>query len=825
MTVPGSANPLLLRSAAPAGYQIQRSLRFNSSDSAYLSRTFSSPTNNIKWTWCGWVKRSKLSTDYRTLFNGNSISTNYASIEFSDTDNIRVYNRPSSAGGVTAIRTTSAVFRDTSAWYHIMVVWDSANATAADRLILYVNGTRVTAFSSSTDPTSSEASVINSAIDHGIGRQANYNGYYFDGYLADVFFIDGQALTPSSFTEVSATTGQLIPKAYTGSYGTNGFRLDFSDNSDTTATTLGKDRAGSNNWTPSGLSVAAGAGNDSLTDSPTSYGTDTGAGGEVRGNYATLNPLTPAAGGTLSDGNLAFTGYSTPQGPYQIMTAVWGGRTSAIAVSSGKWYFEVTPTANAGNGVVVGVSTTPTTDQLGSTSTSYGYLNTTGERINSNSGSSYGATWSNNDVIGCALDIDGGTVTFYKNGVSQGVAYSSLSTSTWFLGVSCRGSTTTAYANFGQRPFAYTAPSGFKALCDQNLPAPTIARPSTVMDVKLYTGNGSTQTISGLGFSPDLVWIKARGAAAAHNLYDIIRGTSKPLYSNLTNAEATNPSNYGVSAFNSDGFSVSDITDGNYSVNGAPGGAFSGAGAPYVAWTWDAGSSTVTNTQGSITSSCRTNQSSGFSIVSYAGGQGSNFTVGHGLNVQPSFVITKARNANDSWGVYYTNNGVNTNWISLNSTAAQGPNNGPLAGGAFMVVNSTTLQIASTSFANGGSSMIAYCFAPVAGYSSFGTYTGNGSTDGPFVYTGFRPRFILTKATNSALDWNIFDAARDPYNSVNKVLFPNLSNAESDYIAYTPFDFLSNGFKLRTNIVWNASSTTYIYAAFAENPFQYARAR
>ena len=538
--IPGSANPLLLRSAAVTGYQIQRSLRFNSSDSAYLSRTPASTGNQKKWTYSIWVKRSKISESY----NSPLLSTAYATagnkgVDFnlntSDGISIGFYN---SSGGNYWELTTTQVFRDVSAWYHFLVAVDTDQSTASNRVKLYVNGSQITAFSTATYPVQGDSLEVNSTETHYIGC-LNLNGTpqrFFNGYVADVHLIDGQQLDPSSFTEVSATTGQLIPKAYTGSFGTNGFWLKFSDNSAATATTLGKDYSGNgNNWTPNNLSVTAGAGNDSLVDTPTSYGTDTGAGNEVRGNYCTWNPLANSA--TLTNGNLDCANGA----------ASWQTTLSTIAVSSGKWFAELTLTTHSvtNSGIHFGIAATSYSpaagNYLGNTSASYAYRSVVGEatgsKVNSNSFTGYGAVSTQGDVVGLALDLDVGTLTFYKNGVSQGQAFSGIS-GTFVIALSVYNAA--GSVNFGQRPFAYTAPSGFKALCDTNLPAPVVAKPSTVMDVKLWTGNGSGQTVSGLGFSPDFVWIKQRSAARHNWLFDVVRGAGIGLRSDTTNSENTN---------------------------------------------------------------------------------------------------------------------------------------------------------------------------------------------------------------------------------------------------------------------------------------------
>jgi hypothetical protein len=341
--------------------------------------------------------------------------------------------------------------------------------------------------------------------------------------------------------------------------------------------------------------------------------------------------------------------------------------------------------------------------------------------------------------------------------------------------------------------------------------------------VKLYTGNGSTQTISGLGFSPDFVWIKGRGVAVDHQLYDQIRGVTRPLISNATYAEG-GPGSYGLTAFNSDGFSLNDIASGGYGVNGSPGGTYSGASAAYVAWAWDAGSSTVSNTQGSITSSVRANASAGFSIVTYTG-TGAAATIGHGLGVAPQLVITKCRGASSSWGVYHASLGA-TGYLRLELTNAFSTGAGPWNDTA---PTSTVFTVGTNAATNTANTMVAYCFAPVAGYSAFGSYTGNNSADGPFQWCGFRPRWLLIKSVGYAADWIIIDAARETYNVMQKALSPNRDYYEAQVLTALRVDFLSNGFKVRSTdggaYGWNYPSNSHVWAAFAENPFQYSRAR
>jgi hypothetical protein len=789
MGVPGNANTLLLKSAAAGGgaYQVSRSLRFNAGDSAYLNRTPASAGNRRTWTWAGWVKRSELGGNPGIFASSLASGPSISAIEF-DSDLIRVYDLQ---GGTYDFDTnTLARFRDASAWYHILIAVDTTAATAANRVLIYVNG--ILQPRTNSNPSLNFNTQVNVSKTHYIGFSISTR--YFSGYLADVHFIDGQALTPSSFTETNATTGQLIPKAYSGSYGTNGFKLDFSNNSTTAA--LGTDTSGNGNtWTVNNLSVTAGSGNDSLVDTPTSYGTDTGVGGEVRGNYCTWSPLygsTPA----LSNGNLDAT---------TSATTAYG----SISVTSGKWYWEITVSTASYLGVID--STYIKTDN--SWSNQLLAYQSNGNKYNGSS-SAYGAFYTNNDVIGVALDMDAGTIAFYKNGSSQGTAFSSGVAGKELRPMVYSASSGIQTANFGQRPFAYTAPSGFKALCDTNLPTPVVTKPNTVMDVKLYTGNGSTQTISGLNFDSDLLWIKRRNGANSHQLTDTVRGLTKYLFSDATLAEETRADQ--VTATSSTGFSLGS----NAAVNASAG--------SYVAWAWDAGTSTVTNTAGSISSQVRANASAGFSIVTYTGNGVDGATIGHGLGVTPGMVIVKNRdNGNTFWPVAHRSI-ANGSVVALNSTNAT-MDHTVLTRGVINNLNSTTFAAKAGTFSNesangNGEKCVAYAFAPVSGYSSFGSYTGNGSADGPFVYTGFRPKYIMYKGSSIAGSWDIRDTSRSTYNTDDLELYANLSQAEASSAVY--IDVLSNGFKIRnSNASYNGSGATYIYAAFAESPFQFSRAR
>jgi hypothetical protein len=804
-----NSQPLIGASGNQGGaYNLTRSLRFRSSASAYLNRTPASAGNRTAWTLSFWTKLANFGTN-RTIINVGGLSTNYGLIFF-NTNNVLDFQEIAGTGGRL---TTTRVFRDPSAWYHIVLVWDTANATAGDRMRVYVNGVRETSFTTQTNPSLSANSFINTSAVHRIGWETSGTaGWQKDGYLAEVNFIDGQALDPSSFGETSTTTGVWIPKAYTGSYGTNGFYLDFEDTSSVAA--LGYDAAGSNDWTVNNVSLTSGATYDSMTDVPTLTSA-------TAANYATLNPISNIGNGTISAANLNFV--ST--------TAAWRSAAGTIFVNSGKYYFEGTLTTFSGGSqsVMLGVCNTSFTafgSYIGESANAWAVqastTNTNKWNNNTSTTISAGQSSSAGDVFMVAVDEDAGKIWFGRNGTwySSGdpaagtnEAYSNL-TGQVTPAVSSVDTTSAIALNCGQRPFAYTPPTGFVALNTFNLPTPTIGATASTqankyMDATLYTGTGSSLTVTNAGgFSPDLVWIKSRSNAYNNELYDSVRGVQKRLISNLTNAEST--STNGLTAFNSNGF-----TQGGETETGAN-------GATYVGWQWrGSDSAAVSNTSGSITSTVSANTSAGFSVVTWTG-TGTTSTIGHGLGVAPSFIITKGRSSSTNWVTYHASLG-NTKGINLDTTGAAGTsadywNNTSPTSSVF------TIAGANSNNAN-ALTVVAYCFAEVAGYSAFGSYTGNGSTDGVFVYTGFRPKFIMIKKSNSTGNWMMFDSKRLEYNgaSASKELYANLSLGEGT--SNGP-DELSNGFKLRDNYSdVNTNGDTYIYAAFAETPTKFANAR
>ena len=320
----------------------------------------------------------------------------------------------------------------------------------------------------------------------------------------------------------------------------------------------------------------------------------------------------------------------------------------------------------------------------------------------------------------------------------------------------------------------------------------------------LYTGNGSTQSITGVGFQPDLVWVKSRNDSYNHANWDIVRGTSNALQTSTTSAEQTIE---GVTSFDSDGFTLSTAASANSNTK------------TFVAWNWLAdNTSGSSNTDGDINSTVSVNTTSGFSIVSWTGTGTNPSTVGHGLGTAPSCIILRDRDNVSDW--YVGHDGIGwTDRLKLNTTAS--------TASSVTLWNNTaptsSLFTISSALNFNGSPTIAYCFAEKKGFSKFGSYTGNGSSDGPFVYTGFKPAFFMIKRTDTTTNWIMYDTVRQPYNTTNPgPIYANLSSAEESNVTLTAFDILSNGFKTRNTSSWaesNASGGTYIYMAFAENPF------
>lgn len=784
MSVIGSN--ILAGASSSQGYQISRSVRLRSSASAYFNRTVWSSGNRKTWSYSFWLKRGVMGSE-RVIAGAYDGTSTWASRFLFTAGDALAFDLGGAAQNQVV---TAAVFRDSSAFYHVVLIIDTTQSQTLhsqpdSRVRIYVNGTQQT--------TSGTLPGLNVDTQFCINTRGNFigtrNTEYFDGYLTEINFIDGQALTPLSFGETDAVTGVWKPKKYTGTYNTNGFYLNFSDNSAATAAAIGKDYSGNgNNWTPNNISVTAGVTYDSMLDVPTPWAD----GGNGRGNYATLNPVTPyLVNTTLSQGNLVATKATATSAP-----KIYG----TIGVDSGKWYWEIKLSAQGGVGnyyALVGVSNA--SSPSGTDSAAVFYFGTNDATLAGDKGvngvnSNYGANYVAGDTIGVALDCDNLQITFYKNGTSQGVI-TGLTAATYFprMGSDGTSNNATFEANFGQRPFAFSMPTGFKALHTGNLPEPTIPNGRKYFDVSTWTGNGTGQTIVNSGaMQPDLVWIKDRSFAASSNLLDSVRGPRIHLESNTTNAETTEAAGVGLTSFNSNGFSLGTDNAGAGRVN------FNGD--TFVGWQWKEGAT------------------AGFDIVTYTG-TGVARTVAHGLGVAPKMVIAKARSAAGyNWIVWHANLTSAGYYLNLNGTAAQALdttvwNNTAPTSSVFSVGTSPPAN-------NNGTTFVAYLFAEVSQFSKAFSFTGNGSTDGVFVFTGFLPRLILLKRTDTTGNWYLWDTARNTYNALGEELYPNLSNAAA---SATDLDVLSNGFKMRNSTAgFNASGGTYIGFAWASNPFKYS---
>jgi hypothetical protein len=744
-------------SGAAAGYTIDQSIRFNDNDSAYLSRTFGTPTDATNWTFSTWIKRCNLGTEQWFFNSGASAAAYY--IRFESTDKIRF--RASTSWDIT----TTQVFRDVSAWYHIVATFENGAVT------LYVNNESIATASVSDATYNFFTNIIHSIGGSTIGNNTS------DLYLAETHGIDGQALAPTDFGETN-DDGVWIPKAYSGSYGNNGFYITGADSAD-----LGADESGnSNDFTSSGLTS-----DDQVSDSPTD-------------NYAVFNNIIKGensyhagsygwGSNTISEGGLKVLG---PTG-----TNLAGATISYP--SSGKFYYEATyiGTDTAFFGIADLYDDTKAVWYRNN-----GWVSENSSSWNTSSGA---ASYSAGDVLAIAVNMDDNEAKFYKNNSLQSTV--SLTAGSTYTPVLFGGNSSIGFSiDFGQLGFTYTPPTGFSALSTANLPTQTIADGSAYFQTTLYSGNGSTQEINQSGnstFQPSWVWIKERNGTRVHSVYDEVRGVEKYLQTNETDAEST--SSLSLTSFDSDGFTLGS------------GAWVNNSGNTYVGWQWLAANGTASNTDGSITSTVSANTTAGFSIVSYTGNGTAGATVGHGLGVAPDLLIVKNRDNTEQWIVYHQYNG-GTKYLLLNSNAAVATSSGAWDN---TDPSSSVVTLGGGGFGTNVSSnaMIMYAFAEVEGFSKFGSYTGNGSTDGSYVWCGFRPAFVIIKCSSVANSWTMYDTTRQTYNPNGRYILAESSAAE---VASTTveIDILSNGFKARDNQNnINGSGRSYIFMAFAEHPF------
>ena len=844
---------------------VTTSLRVNAGHT--LTKAFgATPTSATTMSFGGWVKFSD--QHYQNFFSATLGGSGVAQ-GFMRLDSNLKFNVDSYDGSAYFFNyTTTRVFRDTSAWYHIWVQIDTTDGTAADRVKLYINGVRETAFDSPTHVSSGSSSVVawNTNVTHYIG---NTNATYaLGGYVADWWFLDGQDVSPID-TVGEFKNGVFIPKEYSATFGNKGFHLKFigtgtstSSGSVANPTNIGDDSSGQNNhWAVTSSGILSHDAN--LPDSP-------------ENNFCTMGSSTMRRYGhsnvaTMAEGNLkattggnathAFGTMSIKQilanglGVYFEMRCVTDGsprcyfgivaeqENNVCAAANAALYeyplkFVIdsrgsilggtqtngTAETNIGAGALSGdyssIFTVAAGDVMGVAIKSDGkvFISKNGTFVNSLAGTSNPATGANPiHVIDTTLDW------FPINGYHESAWHANFGQDGSFSGTETSGGETDSN---GIGDFFSAVPSGFVCLSSVNMAETTIGPNSATQaddyfKPVLYSGLNSTAQNVTVGFQPDWVWIKTRNAAISNMLYDSNRGETKFLQADAVGAEGTGAD------------SLTDFTPTDGTIGFSLGAdssttAVNNNGKTYVSWNWKANGGTATATISESGDNpaavVQANPTAGFSLITYTG-TGDSGTIAHGLSAVPTMMIIKNRDVADAWAVYHGANTAapGTDYLVLNTNAATAD------AATYWADTAPTSSVFTVHDAHNvnadGEKYVAYVFADVEGYSKMGSYVGNGSADGTFVFTGFDVSFLMRKRTDSAGNWVITDSARDPDNVSDENLYADLS-----YVEYsgteTQFDFLSNGFKMRgTWASTNASGATYIYMAFAENPFKYANAK
>jgi len=815
--------------AAAADDVVTKSLRFNRGDSPKLTRTFGTPTSQKKVTISFWMKLSEQgdgSTGYCGLFFAGTGGAAYSAVQLEGGSNNQIRGDDVS-GSYRSYKTLSRSLRDMGAWMHVCYVVDTTLGPTNAPAKFYINGVRDSTFDSSVYELNYALNVDTfwsaSGTELGIGLD-NSSGAHFGGYLADIHYIDGQALDHTYFATEDATTGQWKPKAFSGTYGDNGFHLDFEDDTD-----IGNDVSGKgNDFTTTNLAAS-----DIVNDRPTS-------------NFCTWNPISgpPRPATTFSEGNLKVVGNYSTHFPRVMGT---------MLVSSGKWFHEIRcgsthtttreygfkghqtswPVSGGSHGLSGGSAEWDTNAEF-AFSAYHGGI----KFSNSSSPETTGTTWGTaGDVIGLALDLDSSPRTFrvFKDGSEVGTATDipTGGSDDWVPAMDpTSGSAQTSVANFGQDAtfngnesgttyttdasdddtggeFTMQPPAGYKAWTTKNL-TPTIAKPKEYFDVLTYASSGAKTFDNGdTTMQPDLVWVKARGDAYDHELTDSVRGVEKALSTNDDGLQSTDST--GLIDFDADGFEVGAGT--NYQTSAM------------VAWCW------------------RKHITSGFDIVEYTADDSQSsqeiaLTSGFGT---PEMVIVKVFDNNsyeggtesNDWYVWHHKLTDASYYILLNGYGAEADSPDPGEGDVINVGNGTVtvagdpmsgpfLNEYDAMSSSTGRKYIIYAMKSVAGFSKVGSYLGTG-VSGNFVYTGFRPKFLLyTHSSGSGHGWHILDDKREPYNPLDTHQQAGESLADA---ASPDFDFLSNGFRIYdTTGPYNETGEDYIFYAVGQSS-KYASAR
>ena len=830
----------IIGASAGGEFEINHSLRLHNrggdgaSTGKTLRRTPSVNSNRKTWTLSMWHKRGDLDfVQMQDLFFGTGaggggdgvVRLRFERGAYAAKDKLWL----SLDGTASVNAVTNQLFRDASAWMHIVLRFDTTQSTVTDRARIYINGEVISSTDYSHLWTSAWSNLaqnsewaVNKAGWYesfaGTGSTSNPDNV-LGGYLADIAFVDGQSLGPDSFGE-TGDYGEWKPIDVSAlTFGTNGYHLDFAD-----ASAMGNDANGSNNFSVYNITA-----NDQMLDSPTN-------------NFAVLNPLARDSSVILREGNLLF--YRAANMTRPALSTIGLGSTQ-------KWYCEFHE--RSGTNIYAGVQWEGTNvNTYPHAAGTYAYVaNADGGYYQNGSYTSFNSSMTSGDKIrSIAYDAATGKMWIGANGTFSGnpaagsgellTVPSAYRHQMYFVGAKDNASATTAgIANFGQDSsfagnktpqgnqdsngigdFYYQPPSGFLSLCTKSLPSVDVI-PSEHFNPVLWTGNGTDgRDITNIGFTPDFVWIKSRSLGSSHLLNDTVRGANKSLFSEGTTAETPNNGGGYLDAFVTDGFSVTSGGSGDAAVNDN--------GATYVAWNWKAGGTAVSNTNGTITSSVSANPSAGFSIVSYTG-SGSAGTVGTGLSQRADLIITKGRSNSGNWATWHKDlTGAfasNGGYAYLNSTGA--------AAATTVFYDGTGFTSSVFKWRGGNENVnqssrtyISYCFHSVDGYSRVGSFVGNGSeTAGPFVHCGFKPKFLLVKRATDVGSWFLFDTERSPHNVMNAKFSAENSGAEESDTSWN-IDFLSNGFKLRSpHVYMNSGSNTHIFIAFAETPFKHSNSR
>ena len=776
--------------SALGGMDIRRSVRCGNGGA--FTRTQTATGNQKVWTWSAWVKKwADGGTSH--LFSSEGNNDGISAIYFNG-NRIHTYFDTSGSNPYGAIN--DRYHRDPNSWMHI--VWQ-VDALNTDQRI-WING-QEESVTGSNDPPNYAYSMNQSGKSLGLGI-SGYGGSHTNGtYLAEVHHSDGYKYDPSYYGYTDPQTGIWRPKKVTGiSYGTNGFYLDFSDNS--TATALGKDRSGNgNDWTPNGsISVANDKTNDSLLDTPTN-------------NFITLNSIHRFNHDCIFDqGNLQATGSSSS----------YPGAAASIALSSGKWYYEFqidTKVSTPMCGVIKNDYSSGGAGRILYRSGGHYVMHDGAEPTDPDS---YGV----GDIIGVAIDLDdaAGKIRFYKNGTLQTVnaalnnvkAHLSISTLGGLFPYVQMYTNDVCTVNFGQRPFSYTPPTGFRALNYKNLTTPrgdSIVDPRDHFDTLLYTGNGGNKTVTGLQFKPDFAWIKSLSDGHHPSWTDSVRGMLKTLSSTRNDVAEYNES-AGLNEFLHNGLGFNGNNYYSVNVNGAN----------FVAWCWKGGGSSDTYNidgvgyataaaaglnGGTITpTGTSINTISGLSIIAYTGNGTNGASMSHGLPSAPKLMIHRSRGQSRNWYTITTALDGSADYWYLNNTNA--PGNSAVTAPTSDLMYFTSSQESN----NNGENYIVYAFCDIPGFLKMGVYTGNGQSDGTYIHLGFRPAWIMIRKSGGTEDWVIYDNKRDVDNIVGFRIYADIANAAASNAS--DLDFLSDGFKHRKTSGLTNASTTYFYMAFAE---------